>query len=423
MERQYKDSGIEWIGKIPVDWKLQPLAIYFAENRKPNIHLETVNALQFKYGEIIQKPNSGKELTDKDRELLGKYTVVAPNDIVVNGLNLNYDLKSLRIAKVREDGIITSAYIVLRPRIGVNASYYNYYLKALDYQKIFHGMGVGIRLTLSYNELRSMLLSVPSADEQQRIAKYLDAKCEEIDGLIELQEQMIVQLTEYKRSVITEAITKGLNPDVQLVPSGIDWIGDIPKGWKVCRFKDIASVKANLVHPEDYLDYPQIAPDNIEKGSGKLLTYNSVRNANVISDNHLFRKGQLIYSKIRPVLNKIIIAPFDGLCSADMYPIETKNDINYQKYFMLSDFFVSQVAVVVQDRVKMPKINKEELSVIYSLSLPLSEQHAIAEYLDTKCGEIDKLIVTKRQKMDTLKEYKKSVIYEAVTGKIDLRDS
>lgn len=187
MAREYKDSGIEWIGEIPEEWKMQPLAIYFAENCNVNSGLGLVNALQFKYGEIIQKPTNGKELTDKDRELLEKYTVVAPNDIVVNGLNLNYDLKSLRIAKVREDGIITSAYIVLRPRNGANASYYNYYMKALDFQKVFHGMGVGIRLTLSYDELRSLNLPVPSMDEQQRISDFLDEKCGEIDKLVALQ--------------------------------------------------------------------------------------------------------------------------------------------------------------------------------------------------------------------------------------------
>ena len=117
-------------------------------------------------------------------------------------------------------------------------------------------------------------------------------------------------------------------------------------------------------------------------------------------------------------MNKLIIAPFDGLCSADMYPIETENDINYQKYYMLSEAFISQVALVVQDRVKMPKINKDELSVIYVLSLPLPEQQAIASYLDGKCSEIDNLIAMKQHKIEKLKDYKKSVIYEAVTGKI-----
>ncbi len=420
MERQFIDSGTKGIGLIPNTWESQPLVIFFSENRKANTKLESVTALQFKYGEIIQKPNNGRDLNDKDSELLSKYTVIEPGDVVVNGLNLNFDLKSLRIAIAREKGVITSAYIVLRPRKDVNSEYYNYVLKALDFQKILHGMGEGIRLTLSYDELKKVIVPVPKASIQSAIVNYLKEKCGEIDSLIGLQEQMIEKLKAYKQSVITETVTKGLNPNAKLVSSGIDWIGDIPEHWEVCRFKDIASVKANLVHPEDYLDFPQIAPDNIEKGSGRLLLYKSVRNSNVISDNHLFYKGQIVYSKIRPVLNKLIIAPFDGLCSADMYPIETENDINYQKYYMLSEAFVSQVALVVQDRVKMPKINKDELSVIYVLSLPLSEQQAIASYLDGKCSEIDKLIAVKQQKIEKLKDYKKSVIYEAVTGKTEI---
>ena len=420
MERQYKDSGTKGIGLIPQSWDSRQLGIFFSENRRANSYLESVTALQFKYGEIIQKPNNGRELNDKDKELLSKYTVIEPGDVIVNGLNLNFDLKSLRIAIARENGIITSAYIVLRPRKGVNPEYYNYVLKALDFQKILHGMGEGIRLTLSYDELKKLNVPAPDSATQTIIVSNLDEKCGEIDSLIALQEQMIEKLKAYKQSVITEAVTKGLDPNAKLVPSGIDWIGEIPEGWKVCRFKDIASVKANLVHPEDYLCFPQIAPDNIEKGSGRLISYKSVKDSNVISDNHLFYKGQIIYSKIRPVLNKLIIAPFDGLCSADMYPIETKNDINYLKYYMLSEAFVSQVALVVQDRVKMPKINKDELTVIYVLSLPLSEQQAIASYLDSKCSDIDRLIALKQQKIEALKDYKKSVIYEAVTGKTEI---
>ena len=270
---------------------------------------------------------------------------------------------------------------------------------------------------MNWDDVRKVMIFLPSLSEQQKIADYLDKVCGEVDEMVALQETMIEELKAYKQSVITEAVTKGLNPNVPMRNSGIDWIGEIPEHWEVCRFKDIASVKANLVHPDDYMDYPQIAPDNIEKASGRLLPYKSVKESNVISDNHLFFKGQIIYSKIRPVLNKLIIAPFDGLCSADMYPIETTNDINYQKYYMLSDAFVRQVALVVQDRVKMPKINQNELSVIYVLSLPFTEQRAIASYLDIKCSEIDSLIALKQAKIDELKEYKKSVIYEYVTGK------
>ena len=139
--RQYKDSGTQGIGLIPQSWDSKQLGVFFSENRKANSYLESITALQFKYGEIIQKPNNGRDLSDKDKDLLSKYTVIEPGDVVVNGLNLNFDLKSLRIAIARENGIITSAYIVLRPRKGVNSEYYNYVLKALDFQKILHGMG------------------------------------------------------------------------------------------------------------------------------------------------------------------------------------------------------------------------------------------------------------------------------------------
>lgn len=425
MEREYRDSGIEWIGRIPKEWKMQPLAIYFAENSKANSDLGSVNALQFKYGEIIQKPNNGKELSDKDRELLEKYTVVIPDDIVVNGLNLNYDLKSLRIAKVRENGIITSAYIVLRPRNGANASYYNYYLKALDFQKIFHGMGVGIRLTLSYDELRPMLLPVPSLPEQQRIADYLDKKCGEIDGLIALQEQMIVQLKDYKQSVITEAVTKGLNPKAQLVPSGVEWIGNIPKGWDVCRIKDIFRLRTGTT-PKDFekgLSSDELVnwftPSDVEEMNCELASSERHLSEEVIKKEGIVLSpvGSLIFVGIGASAGKIGYATVEGYSNQQITMLIPKHDRcfgKYSYYYMIADrkrirdnaFFTT-----------LPIINNSYLSGVKTLLPPLIEQRSIATYLDNKCVEIDNLIALKQKKIETLKEYKKSVIYEAVTGK------
>ena len=237
--KDYKESGTQGIGLIPHSWNSKQLGIFFSENRRANSYLQSVTALQFKYGEIIQKPSNGRDLSDKDKELLSKYTVIEPGDVVVNGLNLNFDLKSLRIAIARENGIITSAYIVLRPRKGVNSEYYNYVLKALDFQKILHGMGEGIRLTLSYEELKKLNVPAPDAAIQAAIVSYLDEKCGEIDSLIGLQEHMIEKLKAYKQSFITEAVTKGLNPNAKLVPTGIDWIEEIPEGWTVKPFKEL----------------------------------------------------------------------------------------------------------------------------------------------------------------------------------------
>ena len=256
-----------------------------------------------------------------------------------------------------------------------------------------------------------------SKEMQQSIADILDRKCTQIDALIANEEQQIAKLKAYKQSVITETVTKGLDPDVPMKDSGVEWIGEIPESWSIIKYGRVCKVKSNLVHPDSYLNYMQIAPDIIEKGSGKLLPCTTVKEAGIISDNHLFYKGQIIYSKIRPLLNKVTIAPFDGLCSADMYPIDTNQIYKYILYYMLSDLFLIQVKMVTENRVKMPKINQEELSQIITVLPSLSEQQQIADYLDQKCEQIDRLIAIKQQKIEKIQQYKKSVIYEYVTGK------
>lgn len=217
-------------------------------------------------------------------------------------------------------------------------------------------------------------------------------------------------------------LTKGLDPDVEMKDSGIEWVGMIPKNWNVTKFKYICSVKTNLVNVKKYQEYPQISPDNVEKDSGILLNYSTVAEAGVISDNHLFFKGQILYSKIRPKLNKATIAPFNGLCSADMYPIETNENTMFVLYMILSQYFLNQVSLVTEDRVKMPKINQEELGVI-KIVLPdnINEQEKIVLYLHQKCQDISKAIEEKKEQLETLEQYKKSIIYEYVTGKKEVQ--
>ena len=197
--------------------------------------------------------------------------------------------------------------------------------------------------------------------------------------------------------------------------SGVQWLGHIPGHWKHIPFRRVAFVKSNLVHPADYMDYSQIAPDSIEKNSGRILHWKSVAESNIESDNHLFFKGQILYSKIRPLLNKVAIAPFDGLCSADMYPIETHQDTKFLLYYMLSSAFLEGVTNATRDRVKMPKINKEELGTIELCIPPLSEQRSIVFYLDDKCGKIDKMLEGKQKQIELLAEMKQRIIADAVT--------
>lgn len=277
-------------------------------------------------------------------------------------------------------------------------------------------------MEISAKEFRNFKLLVPPVNEQKAIARYLDVVTAKVDALMSEKRAQVEDLWKYRTSLITETVTRGLNPTTPIRQTNSEWYPNIPYNWNIEKFKYQASIKANLVHPEDYTQHPQISPDSIEKNTGRLLGYMSVEESGIISDNHLFFKGQIIYSKIRPNLNKVIIAPFDGLCSADMYPIETSNNVRYFQYLMLSNPFVSQVSVVIQDRVKMPKINQVELGEIFIVVPPISEQQEIADYLDEKTEKIDSLVEELEAQLKDLATYKQAVITEAVTGKVDVRD-
>ncbi|WP_281525144.1 restriction endonuclease subunit S [Alistipes dispar] len=200
-----KPSGNNWIGDIPQHWGYERVEKYFHNNTSYNKDFQYKHAFKFFKGTIIHKDETFEE--DEYQDTYEKYTIVEPNDIIINGLNLNYDLKSMRVGKVTENGIITSAYIVLRPYNNVCSDFFNYLFKAFDYRKFFHGMGKGIRLTLSFNELRYFEIPVPPIEEQKEIAAYLDEKCAKIDAILEKINTEVERLKEMKRSLINEVVT------------------------------------------------------------------------------------------------------------------------------------------------------------------------------------------------------------------------
>lgn len=208
-----KPSGNDWIGDIPEHWSFERVEKYFHNDTLYNKDFQYKHALKFFKGTIIHKDENFEE--EEYQETYEKYIIVKQNDIIINGLNLNYDLKSMRVGMVTEGGIITSAYIVLRPREIVYPDFFKYLFKAFDYRKFFHGMGKGVRLTLSFNELRSFEIPVPPLEEQQEIAVYLDEKCAKIDTIIEKINSQIERLKELKRSLINEVVTgkRAVNAD------------------------------------------------------------------------------------------------------------------------------------------------------------------------------------------------------------------
>ena len=354
MTRKMKDSGVEWIGTVPDGWNTFSVFQIFSQVDCKNDGVKERNLLSLSYGKIKRKDIESTE--GLLPESFDGYNIIEAGDIVLRLTDLQNDQKSLRVGYSRERGIVTSAYLTIRNKSENSSEYLYYYWHTFDVCKGFYGLGAGVRQGLNWNGMKNLRLTLPQPSIQNKIVELLNKRCAAIDDIIVKTIASIDEYKKLKQAVITEAVTKGVRDKRPMKDSGVDWIGQIPKEWYVDKFGRMAHVKANLVPPEKYLDFIQIAPDNIEKGSARLLdNLQTVREVGVISDNHLFYKGQILYSKIRPLLNKVVIAPFDGLCCADMYPLETDCVSKFVVYTILSHGFESQVGLVTGNRVKMPK--------------------------------------------------------------------
>ena len=202
---EMKDSGIEWVGEIPASWEIWPIYHYFNERKNKNKLMRETNLLSLSYGNVIRKDiNSNGGLLPEN---FSSYNIIEPCDIVIRPTDLQNDKRSLRTGYVNEHGIITSAYITLKPKMGVNSKYYHYLLHAYDLMKVFYNMGNGVRQGLNYNEFSKLLLVSPPKNEQDDIVNYLDSKCSEIDAIIQTKKEQLDVLAEYKKSLIYEYVT------------------------------------------------------------------------------------------------------------------------------------------------------------------------------------------------------------------------
>lgn len=418
---QYKDSGIAWIGEIPEHWKIGYVGKYFNEVNNRNTLQKETNTLQFKMGEIVCKSDGNSKYNPESIE---SYNIVCPNTIMINGLNLSFDFISQRVALVKERGAITSAYLAMRPKDGCSPLFLTYLFKSYDYKKVFHSLGKGLRATLNYNIIRNELIIIPPFLEQQSIATYLDQKCSEIDELITLQEEMITKLQSYKQSVITEAVTKGLDKNVPLKDSGIEWIGEIPEHWEVKRLKNVCSTNnaslSDKTSKDFEFDYVDIGSVSFELGIHKTEKYtfqNAPSRARKIA-----RLGDIIVSTVRTYLRAIDIINSEEkekyIYSTGFAILSPSKNIlsEFMIYICRSEYFTNQVSIH-STGINYPSINDTALKMINIVMPPLPEQQSIADYLDQKCSEIDALISIKQQKIEKLKDYKKSLIFECVTGK------
>lgn len=420
----YKDSGIAWIGEIPSEWKVKRLGNFY-NPRNEKVSDKDFAPLSVTMKGIVPQLETAAKTNDGDNRKL-----VRKGDFAINSRSDRRG--SCGISEY--DGSISLINTVLCPKGKMDAGFYNWLFHTTMFADEFYKWGHGIvddLWTTKWSDMKNIYVVEPPMQEQHSIASFLDTKCGEIDSLISLQEEMISELQAYKQSVITEAVTKGLDPNAKMnccasrekndacisssetqpaierkfKDSGVEWIGEIPEGWKTNRLKYLCSIATGNKDTQDseedgiykfYVRSPIIEHSNswTFEGEGILMAGDGAGAGRVF--HHAFGK-YAVHQRVYRM--------------ADFKSINT----NFLYYYLSSLF--CRIMDMGSAQSTVPSVRLPMLTNFVVCIPPLSEQQAIASYLDVKTSQIDSLITLKQQKIDELKDYKKSIIYEYVTGK------
>ena len=439
MSREMKHSGIEWIGKIPKEWNSCRLkGVAHSMTKGNGITKEEVfpdgDVSCVRYGEIYSKYNgSFKTCFSKTRkDILPIVRYFDYGDILFAGTGELVEEIGKNIVYLGESSCLAGGDIIILKH-GQNPIFLNYALNShyIQSQKSCGKAKLKV-VHISSSEIGDIKVVLPPLSEQQKIADFLDKLCGEVDEMIALQEQMIEELKAYRQSVITEAVTKGLYPEAPMKDSGINRIGNIPEEWQVVKMNHICSVITDFVASGSfeslrvnvpYLDSPDYAMlvrtvDLSGNSRSSSKVYISMHSYNFLHNSNLFG-GEIVLPNIGASVGDVYIVPklYERMSLApNAIMFKTTLCDKYYFYFFCSTVGKESIYDISQSTAQA-KFNKTELREIRVLAPPLSEQQAIASFLDGKCAEINSLIVIKQQKIEELKEYKKSIIYEYVTGK------
>lgn len=400
---QMKNSGVPWLLDIPETWGIRVLFQLADQVKNKNKDLSEQNLLSLSYGRIKRKDiNSSDGLLP---ESFDGYNIIEANDIVLRLTDLQNDHTSLRVGQSHERGIITSAYTTLRPSALVRPVYLYYVLHAYDLIKGFYGMGAGVRQGLNYDEVKTIKVPFPSPDEQQAIAAYLDDQVAQIDSIIAEAQASIEEYKQWKNATVLEGVIKGLDDQASLRETGIDIVGKIPAHWGIRRLKflcDISTGNQDTQDAEPEGEYPfYVRSPIVERsnhytydGEGILMAGDGAGAGRVF--HHAFGKyaiHQRVYClhNFRDIETRYLYHYMSNLFSIEMDKGSAKSTVPSVRLPMLLNF-----------RICLP---------------PKEEQIAIADYLDTKAREMDSVITEKIGLIDDLEAYKRSLIYETVTGK------
>ncbi len=436
MTREMKNSGIEWIGDIPSEWKIRKIKYILHERNEKNNPIKSDNILSLTASQGVipyaEKEGGG----NKPKEDLSAYKLAYPNDIVMNSMNI----LSGSVGLSKYFGCVSPVYYMFySDNENINIKYFHYIFQTSVFQKSLMGLGNGIliketengklntiRMRIPLEKLNGLLLPIPDKEEQKQIVDSLEHIIPQIDKIISATKASIENYKEYKQSVITEAVTKGLDKNVPMKDSGIEWIGKIPCEWKVTKLKNVSENVTDGAHISPETDngvYDFISTANLDNGQ---IDFDNCLKTSVNSYKYLVNTGckpqinDVLISKDGTV-GKTIVIDFqhDFVVASSLVIIRPATEIicPYYLNYNLQSKFVQDTLLMLMHGAGLKRVSVEKNENLPVVVPPIEEQTKIVEYLNYRCTEIDTLILQKEKLITNLEEYKKSLIYEYVTGK------
>ena len=433
--RAYKDSGVDWLGDVPAHWQVSafrrslasPLANgIFKKNEDFGSGILLINVFDI-YRDDHRVAYSDLERISCTRDEQRAYEVIAGDVFFVRSSLKEEGIAAVSVAEAVPEPVVFECHLI-RARTDqslLGGRFCSYLFNSAQYRaQMIRRAKITTMTTIDQEAILSFPVVRPPVGEQGIIVAFLDRETAKIDALVAEQQRLIELLKEKRQAVISHAVTKGLNPAAPMKDSGIEWLGKVPRHWELTTFRRVARIEEGQVSPTDerFSDWILVAPNHIESGTGRLLQLETAGEQAAISGKYRVRAGEVIYSKIRPALNKVCISDIDCLCSADMYPIRVSNGLlaPYLLYLMLSQPFV-KLMVDESMRVAMPKINRDTLNACRIAIPPLGEQKTLVLHIHSPVDKFDALMSEAESAIRLLQERRTALISAAVTGKIDVR--
>ena len=417
---KYKDSGAPWLGNIPAHWTCLPHRAIFQETKNQGHAEEPLLSVTIKKG-VIPQTELLAESAKKDASNLdkSKYKLVCKNDIAFNKMRAWQG--AIGVSKHR--GIVSPAYTVARLQGDNNSNYFHYLLRTPMFAKEAERRSYGIASdmwSLRSEDFKMIYSSVPSKEEQTKIARFLDWKTGQIDKFIRNKRRLIELLKAQKRGIVNQAVTRGLNPNVEFKPSGVEWIGDIPAHWNVRRLKFLcrnSSEQTAERRPEDVY----IALENIEGWTGRLIF--PEEEISFDSQVKRFMPGDILFGKLRPYLAKVARPVVAGVCVGDLLVLRAISNEVIAEYIeqKLRSAHVIDMINGSTFGAKMPRANWAFIGDMKIAYPPVDEQRQILKYIFDATTKIDQTIARAEREIALIREYRTRLIADVVTGQVDVR--